>query len=86
MADVERFPKFRLLRFDPARAAEGRSAAQVEVTDADGSKTAVWLSMADLSYNVKQFGPKVGLLEAREAYRRGVAIDRLNTAEGGGDE
>lgn len=71
---------FRLVRFNPRRALRKAPAAEVEIADADNS-VRLWMSVADIEANVRDYGPHPGLLAAREAYRRKVEI-REGNADG----
>ena len=67
-------PKFELHRYNPRRASRGAEAAEVKVTWPDGGEEYLWMSKRDLKENMKEFGACDGLLDALNAYAKGVAF------------
>lgn len=62
-------PDFRLVRYNPRRAARGAEAAEVKVTFPDGESEFLWMSIGDIKNNIHQWGNSAGLTAALEAYK-----------------
>lgn len=75
---------FKLIRYNPRRASRGAPAAEVEITS-DELLATLWMSKSDIRKNLaecEEGDDASGLHEAMEAYKRGVAIDRLDPKGG----
>lgn len=62
----------RLRRFSRSRMGRGREAAQVEI---DGE--ILWMSRDDIQKNIDVLGQLPGLVDAENAYRRGVEVEKI---------
>lgn len=65
-------PPFRLVDFNPRRAARRAPAARVQVSE--DACDWLWMSKRDLSRNIAAFGPHPELLRAQESYRQGREV------------
>ena len=59
--------EFKLLRFNPRRAARFAPAAEVEITEGEHCDV-MWMSRSDIVKNIEEFGNHPGLLAALGAY------------------
>jgi len=64
---IDESVSFRLVRYNPRRKARGARAAELEISDENGSM-ALWMNERDLKANVREYGPHEALLEAMVAY------------------
>lgn len=72
--DPNEDPDFTLVRFNPRRHSRRAPAAEVKVEWDDGDTDTLWMSERDLKNNIKEYGPKKGLLDAVEAYKKNVSF------------
>lgn len=59
--------EFKLIEFNPRRAARGAEGARVQYTSGNQSDT-LWMSVSDIKKNIKEFGKHPELLKALEHY------------------
>lgn len=61
---------YKLIRFNPRRAARKVGAAEVEISDGD-NEVRLWMTKRDVEKNILEFGDHKGLRDALNAYKAG---------------